>query len=106
MTKGANKMANVYEAGNTIILSALFKDNVGNPTELDTHPTLTVYDANYEILNTYSLDINNLTSTGSYEFFYTIPLAEGLQNYFYEFKGIIKGTVGLNRGQFSAKFVI
>jgi hypothetical protein len=45
-------------------------------------------------------------STGLYEFFYTIPITEGLQNYFYEFKGVLKGTVGLNRGQFSAKFVI
>lgn len=99
-------MANTYETGNTIILTALFKDNLGNPTDLDIHPTLTVYDANYNILNSYNLDINNLKSTGLYEFFYTIPIAEGLQNYFYEFKGVMKGTVGLNRGQFSAKFVI
>lgn len=99
-------MANVYESGNTIILSALFKDPQGNPTALDLHPLLTIYDADYNVLNTYSLDTNNNVSTGLYEYYYTIPTREGLQNYFYEFKGVLKGTVGLNRGQFSAKFVI
>lgn len=99
-------MGNTYETGNTIRLTALFKDNLGNPTDVDSHPTLTVYDGNYDIINSFILDQNNMISTGFYEYFYTIPMSEGLQNYFYEFKGVLKGTIGLNRGQFSAKFVI
>lgn len=99
-------MANIYDSGNTIVLTAQFLNNVGDPIQPDDFPTLTIYKADFSVLETFNLDNSNVRGTGLYEFYYTIPTGTSLAVYYYEFKGTLNGSIGLNRGQFMAKFQV
>lgn len=100
-------MANIYETGNTITLKASFKDSLGNAKDPDTFPTVTIYDNKFAMVGTpITLTEDSKKGIGEYEFNYTIPVGNVQQLYFYEFKGIVGGTVGLNRGQFLARFFV
>lgn len=95
-------MTNMYETGSTVTLRATFTDIItGQPTNTDVIPTVTIYDKNFAIIDSFEA---NVEGVGKYKLVYTIPSGTAESTYFYEFKGTLTGVIALNRGKFYTRF--
>lgn len=85
------------QAGNSVRLSATFKDFAGVLTDPTGTITFKVFDLKQnQIGSTVNLSGGNHPSTGVYRYDYTIPLGT-VRNVIYEFAGLIGGLPAVTR---------
>lgn len=96
---------NSYKAGNTIRITAEFRD-FSNVLSDPTLIMFRVYDQAYNQIGEYSIDLTSMkSSTGIYFYDYTIPITGYTnQKLYYEFYGEVSGSPSLNRGSFKVIF--
>lgn len=95
---------NFYEAGNTILLFATFANEIGTPQDPSELPIVTIYNKAFQIVDVPMTAKKE--DVGKYSVAYEIPFSDTRQIYYYEFKGIIEGSIALNRGQFISEFYV
>lgn len=93
----------MYQTGDTIRLKATFKSFAGNVCDLESPPTLKVYNSYKEVIDTIAGTSLTHSSTGVYYYDYTLPTTEG--EYMYEFSGTVESTTILRRGYIKVGFL-
>ena len=92
----------IMNSGDTVRLSAVFKDWAGDLVNPD-NVRVKIYDARQQEVTSAYLGEQNRSSLGHYFWFYT-PQIEGF--FIYEFSGELDGNTVLRRRDCEVKFVI
>lgn len=95
-----------FKNGNTVRLSATFKNFAGTLTNSSTSVIITFYDKDLVQVDQVTVPGGgtNNPSTGSYLYDYTIP-SDSPSSVIYEFAGTIDGSPALGRAKYSVRFV-
>jgi hypothetical protein len=96
-------MENTYLTGNTVRLTATFKDNGGQLKDPNLIKVI-FYNYRFEKIEEFVLGSANKVSIGQYFFDYTTPRDE--MKIYYEFYGEIAGNPAIQRNGFKTKFII
>lgn len=94
---------NIYLSGNTIRLTATFRDindNLVDPSSIK----VILYNYRYEKINEIPIGTSSKLGVGEYFYDYKTPMEE--QRIIYEWYGEIEGNTALQRGSFQTKFII
>lgn len=95
-------MENTYLTGNTVRLTATFKDNSGVLRDPNIIRVI-FYNYRYEKIDEFSIGTANKISTGVYFFDYRTPNEE--MKIYYEFYGEIAGNPAIQRNSFKTVFI-
>ncbi len=93
---------NSYQSGNTIKITATFKDEGGNIFDPAFIPSLKLYSGDYSLIDTFT---PVKESEGIYHYFLTLPEDTHPEMYIYEWKTLVDGKPVLKRQQLKVDFV-
>ena len=93
---------NSYQSGNTIKLTATFKDEQGTIFDPASTPSLKLYSGKYELIETY---IPSKSSAGVYYYFLQLPEVSTPSMFIYEWIVLVDSKPVLKRQQIEVDFI-